>query len=409
MHLPRKPNARDATSCLRDGPVDCLSGGGEPVPGICLGPSRLWCLNGVRHRCLRDYRTGVVDDGRLDRTGAGIDPKPSGIRHGTTISASPPKAGPAVAGQEACDTSPVTVVVVGSANLDLVVGLQRMPAPGETVFGHSLERFAGGKGLNQAVAAARAGARVAMVGAVGSDDAGSWLRGLMVDEGIDAANVRSAPGPSGTALIEVDESGMNRIVVIPGANAAVDADHVEQALRSLDQVTVVLAQHEVPPDAVGAAMRAGRLRGALTILNPAPARELDPMILADVDLLVPNEHEAALLTGMPVGTADEARACAASLRRLGATAVVITRGDQGVAWADADGTSAMGAFEVEAVDTVAAGDAFCGGLATALSEGAGLVDALRLGSAAGALAAGASGAVPSLPTRASIEAFAQRA
>ncbi len=300
----------------------------------------------------------------------------------------------------------MTVVVVGSANVDLVLGLQRMPAPGETVFGHSLERFPGGKGLNQAVAAARAGARVTMVGAVGSDEGGDWLRSLVLAEGIDDSHLRQAPGPSGTAVIEVDAAGMNRIVVIPGANAAVDAAQVEQALAAIDELRVVLVQHEVPPDAVEAAMRAGRARGALTILNPAPARELDPALLAEVDLLVPNEHEAALLSGMPTASADQARAAAASLRALGPATVLITRGDQGVAWCDATGTSSADAFAVTAVDTVAAGDAFCGCLAAALAQGHDLPTAIRLGSAAGALAASASGAVPSLPQRAAIDALA---
>jgi ribokinase len=302
----------------------------------------------------------------------------------------------------------MTVVVVGSANVDLVLGLHRMPDPGETVFGHSLERFPGGKGLNQAVAAARAGASVSMVAAVGSDEAGAWLRGLVVAEGIQDEQIRNAPGPSGTAVIEVDQSGMNRIVVIPGANAAVDAAQVERALAAIEQVAVVLVQHEVPPDAVRAAMRGGRARGALTILNPAPARELDPDVLADVDLLVPNEHEAALLTGLPTGTADQALAAAAQLRHQGPGAVVVTRGSEGVVWCDADGTSTAVAFSVQAVDTVAAGDAFCGCLAAALAEGRDLGEAIRLGSAAGALAASAVGAVPSLPNRAAIDALATR-
>lgn len=299
----------------------------------------------------------------------------------------------------------MTVVVVGSLNLDLVVGLQRMPSPGETVFGDRLERFAGGKGLNQAVAAARAGARVAMVGAVGSDDAGAWLHGLVTGEGIDGSQVRTVSGPSGTAIIEVDPTGMNRIVVVAGANAVVDAGHVEQAIAQVDEVAVVLVQHEVPGDAVRAAMRAGRSRGAITILNPAPARDLGDVDPADVDLLVPNEHEAAHLTGLPTQELEQAQAAAERLRGAGFGTVVITRGASGVAWAGASGTGSMPAFPVTAVDTVAAGDAFCGGLAAALADGHPLGHALRIASAAGALAASASGAVPSLPSRSEIEAL----
>jgi len=299
----------------------------------------------------------------------------------------------------------MTVVVVGSANLDLVLGLTRMPAPGETVFGHSLERFAGGKGLNQAVAAARAGARVTMIGAVGTDDAGAWLRSHLVQEGIEDAHLHAVDSPSGTAVIEVDESGMNRIVVIAGANAAVDAEHVEQALAAITEVAVVLVQHEVPPDAVRAAMRAGRARGAVTILNPAPARELEAELLAHVDLIVPNEHEAALLTGLPTGTSEQAEAAAARLLDLGAAGAIITRGAQGVIWCDAEGTGTAPAFPVVAVDTVAAGDAFCGALAAGLAQGRTLTEAIRLGCAAGGLAASARGAVPSLPYRAAIDSL----
>ncbi|MBU6246097.1 MAG: ribokinase [Actinomycetales bacterium] len=299
----------------------------------------------------------------------------------------------------------MTVVVVGSLNQDLVVGLQRMPDPGETVFGDRLERFAGGKGLNQAVAAARAGARVAMIGAVGSDDAGSWLRELVVGEGIDGSGVRSVAGPTGTAIIEVDHSGMNRIVVVAGANAEVDADHVQQALARLDEVAVVLVQHEVPGDAVRAAMRFGRARGAITILNPAPARDIGDLDPADVDLLVPNEHEAADLAGLPTQDLQQAQGAAERLRGAGFRTVVITRGASGVIWSGPEGTGSMPAFEVTAVDTVAAGDAFCGGLATSLAAGLPLPDALRRASAGGALAASASGAVPSLPDRAAIDSL----
>lgn len=300
----------------------------------------------------------------------------------------------------------MTVVVVGSLNLDLVVGLQRMPNPGETVFGDRLERFAGGKGLNQTVAAARAGARVAMIGAVGSDDAGAWLLDLVVREGIDGSAIRTVDGPTGTAIIEVDPGGMNRIVVVAGANAQVDGDQVQQAIARLDDPAVVLVQHEVPSAAVRAAMRAGRDHGAVTILNPAPARDLGDIDPTDIDLLVPNEHEAAHLAGMPTADLPQAQAAAARLLEAGFGTVVITRGANGVIWSGSAGSGSMPAFEVTAVDTVAAGDAFCGGLAASLAEGLLLPDALRRASAGGALAASASGAVPSLPYRTAIDSLA---
>ncbi len=221
------------------------------------------------------------------------------------------------------------VVIVGSLNLDLVIGLERMPAPGETVFGDSLERHPGGKGLNQAVAAARLGATVSMVGAVGDDGSGEWLRRVVLEEGIDDSHITVAPGTSGTAIIEVEPRGENRIVVVSGANDAVTAEQVRAAIDSWDDVTVVLTQSEVPLEAVRAAMAAGRAAGAQTILNPAPAREYPADILANVDILIPNEHEAAVMTGMETGSALDTMEVAQELNTRGASCVVVTRGERG--------------------------------------------------------------------------------
>lgn len=297
------------------------------------------------------------------------------------------------------DSIPATsrVVVVGSLNVDLVVGLQRMPAAGETVFGETLERHPGGKGLNQAVAAARLGTPVTMVGAVGDDGSGEWLREVMAAEGIDQAGIATVPGTSGTALIEVDASGANRIIVISGANEQVSAQAVEAFLTTCPDVGVVLTQGEVPIDAIAAAMRVGRSRGAQTILNPAPVRDYPRELMGWVDYLVPNEHEAALMTGMDVGTAVDAVEAAGEMTRWGAGCVVITRGERGAVWSTATNSGQVQAFRVSAVDTVAAGDAFCGGLASALARGESLAEALRCASACGALAATKDGAVPSLP------------
>lgn len=295
------------------------------------------------------------------------------------------------------------VVVVGSLNVDLVVGLERMPAPGETVMGETLERHAGGKGLNQAVAAARLGALVSMIGAVGSDDAGAWLRGIVEGEGIEATAIVTAEGPSGTALIEVDQTGMNRIVVIPGANAALTPAHVTEAIRSMDDVAIVLTQGEVPLDAIAAAMAAGRACGARTILNPAPVRDYPESLLALVDFLVPNEHEAAHLSGLPTSSLVDANEAAEHLTSQGVPHAIITRGARGAVWMSPSGSGSVAAYRVSPVDTVAAGDAFCGGLAAALAAGETLAEALRWASAAGALATTVAGAVPSLPTRAAVE------
>ena len=295
------------------------------------------------------------------------------------------------------------VVVVGSLNVDLVVGLERMPAPGETVMGATLERHPGGKGLNQAVAAARLGARVSMIGTVGSDDSGVWLQGIVRTEGIDATGIISADGPSGTALIEVDPTGMNRIVVIPGANAALTAADVTAAINAIDDVAVVLTQGEIPLEAITAAMAAGRACGARTILNPAPVRDYPASLLALVDFLVPNEHEAAHLSGLPTGSLVDASEAARHFTGQGVPNAILTRGARGAVWVSPSSSGSVAAYRVTPVDTVAAGDAFCGGLAAALASGDPLPVALRWASAAGALATTIAGAVPSLPTLDAVE------
>ncbi|MBU6280236.1 MAG: ribokinase [Actinomycetales bacterium] len=292
------------------------------------------------------------------------------------------------------------VVVVGSLNVDLVVGLDRMPNPGETVFGRSFERHPGGKGLNQAVAAARLGAQVHMIGAVGDDDAGRWLRTVLAAERIDDSGVITVPGPSGTALIEVDASGANRIVVIPGANDQVTAEQVSTTLAQLGantSIDVLLTQGEVPIAAVGAALEAARRIGARGILNPAPVRDYGDALLRQADILVPNEHEAEQICGMPTTNSVDADEAARALNGRGIATAVITRGSRGLVWASGGGSGTVPAFRVTPVDTVAAGDAFCGGLATALARGDSFHDALRFGAAAGALSTTVSGAVPSLP------------
>lgn len=297
------------------------------------------------------------------------------------------------------------VVVVGSLNLDLVIGLDRMPDSGETVFGQRLEQHAGGKGLNQAVAVARLGVPVSMVGALGGDASGDWLRSIVDDEGINGIGIARVPGPSGTAVIEVDRLGANRIVVIPGANDLVTANHVAASLCALSDVAVVLTQGEVPMDAIEAAMVTGRELGAVTILNPAPVRDYPTSLLSLVDYVVPNEHEAAHLTGLPTGTTVDASDAARALVDRGAANVILTRGARGIVWVTRTASGTSGVFPVTPVDTVAAGDAFCGGFAAALAEGRTMADALRWASATGALATTVEGAVPSLPMREVVESL----
>ena len=289
------------------------------------------------------------------------------------------------------------VCIVGSANLDLVATTERLPGPGETVLGSSYAEHAGGKGLNQAVAAARAGASVTFCGAVGGDAAGDHLRTVMNDAGVDHESlVRLEDVPTGRALIGVSGSGENSIIVVAGANAELTPQHVTGAAVS---ARVVLAQLEIPLNTVHEALRAARSAGCITVLNPAPApaTPLPPELLALCDVVIPNEHEVQLLGGV------------AELFRLGAKAVIVTLGSKGARLClpgvdDVD----VPAFPVDAIDTTAAGDAFCGAFATALAGGAEYQDALRFAAAAGALATTRNGAVPSLPFRIEIDRLLTR-
>lgn len=275
------------------------------------------------------------------------------------------------------------VAVIGSVNLDLVATAARLPGPGETVSGTAYAEHAGGKGLNQAVAAARSGADVVMVGAVGDDEAGQRLRTIAESEGIDVGAIAVVSGsPTGRALIIVDADAENSIVVIPGANSFVHADVVPAA-------RVFIAQLEIPIDEVVAAFRSARANGARTVLNPAPARPLPDDLLEVCDIIVPNEHELELIGGVE------------SLLGRGVGAVVMTMGAAGATMTVRTATSTterrQPAFTVIPVDTTGAGDAFCGSLAARLAAGDELETAVRYAAAAGALATTIEGAVPSLP------------
>ena len=278
------------------------------------------------------------------------------------------------------------VCVVGSANLDLVATVERLPGPGETVPGSSFSEYPGGKGLNQAVAAARAGAAVSFVGALGDDGAAATLRAVMDDDGIDSSHVATSASVTGRALIGVAASGENSIIVIAGANGTVTADEVPAG-------RVVLTQLEVPLPAVERALAAGRAAGAITVLNPAPVQPIDAAILQWCDIVVPNEHEVELLGGV------------GHLLALGARAVVVTLGSRGSDLHTAGGLVHIDPFSVVPVDTTGAGDTFSGSLCARLAAGDDLPTALRFASAAGALCTTVAGAVPSIPRRVQVEAL----
>jgi ribokinase len=297
------------------------------------------------------------------------------------------------------------IVVIGSINMDLVIRCETIARPGETISGRSLEEIPGGKGANQAVAAARLGAAVTLVGRVGDDAFGQLLRDGLEREGIDLRFVWTTAGTSsGVAVIQVDDGGQNSIVVIPGANAALTPEDVWAAESAIAEADAVLLQFEIPQETVAAAVLLARRHSVRVIVDPAPAREDVDATVLSADWLLPNETEAERLTGLPVQTADEACAAAVSLRQRGCLRSVITRGEHGVIMADADGELwCVEPYRVVTVDTTAAGDAFAAGLAIGLSQGKSDADAVRYACAAGATAAARPGAQPAMPSMRDVE------
>ncbi|WP_341315534.1 ribokinase [Paraburkholderia sp. IMGN_8] len=300
------------------------------------------------------------------------------------------------------------VAVVGSLNMDLVVRAPRLPHPGETLAGRTFTQVAGGKGGNQAVAAARLGAQVSMLGCVGADANGAQLRAGLETEGIDCAAVETGAQATGVALIVVDDASQNAIVIVAGSNGEVTPATIARYEAVLAAADVVICQLETPPDAVRAALAAARRLGKTVILNPAPATgPLPADWLPLIDYLIPNELEAATLTGMPVATPADAAQAAAALHQAGARNVLVTLGPRGV-HATFDGMEATlyDAPRVDAVDTTAAGDTFIGGFAAQLARGASVDAAIRFAQRAAALSVTRAGAQPSIPTRAELDASA---
>ena len=304
------------------------------------------------------------------------------------------------------------IVVIGSINTDLVCRTPHLPARGETVLGSDLETIPGGKGANQAVAAARLGGRVHMVGRVGDDDAGTRLRAGLRENGVGVKHVRATPGvPGGCAMILVDRRGENSIVVAPGANARVTPADIDAALPLLRRAAVVVLQLEIPLDTVRHAVATCRKLGVPTVLDPAPVppRGLTRGLF-EVDVLTPNQVEAQLLLGrQPDAIAlRDPSAIASALLSKGPARVVLKLGACGSFDADGRAARRVPAFKVKAIDSTAAGDAFTGALAVAMAEGMAPADALRFANAAGALCCTKRGAQPSLPTRRQVERLIKR-
>lgn len=320
---------------------------------------------------------------------------------------------------------PPKLAVVGSLNMDLIVSAPRIPAPGETIIGRGFHTVAGGKGANQAVAAARLGAQVSMVGRVGNDAYGEVQLSNLVADGVDTTFVKVDPeAHTGVALITVDDVGQNSIVVSSGANWRMSAADVAAAEATIAGVDMLLLQLETRPEVVERAIELAARHGVPVVLNPAPARPLSSDLLAQVTYLIPNESEASLLTGQSVAersvepssrvlrpaqgsveteerlhrSLDRARDAARKLRQMGVGTVVLTLGGEGAFLTTEGLEEYVPAFEVEVADTTAAGDAFVAGFAVAVASGQSLREGVRFAAAAGALATTKLGAQPSLPT-----------
>jgi ribokinase len=302
------------------------------------------------------------------------------------------------------------LVVVGSLNMDLVVQAPRIPKPGETILGAGdLQMIPGGKGANQACGAARLGADVAMVGRVGDDAFGETLILNLNKSKVDTRSItRDIDAATGIALIVVEESGQNSIVVSSGANGCVSDEDVNRGEDLIQSADVLLLQLEIPLNAVIRAADLARLHGVTTVLNPAPAQPLPTELLTLIDVLIPNETEAAILSGCETNTDEEIQQAATTLRGFGAKTIIMTLGSRGALLITENVFSHFPAFPIDPVDTTAAGDAFVASFSVALAEGRSLQEAVRYGNAAGALACTKLGAQPSLPNRSALKNMLQK-
>jgi len=300
----------------------------------------------------------------------------------------------------------MSVIVVGSITIDLVTRVPSLPQRGETINGLRYDEYPGGSGLNQAIAIARQGVDVAIVGCVGRDDPGRMLLGVAAAEGIQTTSVMLAEDvPTGRTAIAVDPRGDNTIVCNLLANAALPATWIDEHATSFDGASHVVAQLETPVATVVRAFELGHARGATTVLTPKPAASFDPVLYAHTDVLVPNETEASALVGFEVDDDESVRAAGAALLERGVGAVLLTLGVRGLAYFDGSTELRVPAFAVNAVDATAAGDCACGAFVAARASGAAVAESLRRAAAAGAVAVTVEGAVPAIPTRAVVDAL----
>ncbi|WP_130863047.1 ribokinase [Bacilliculturomica massiliensis] len=300
------------------------------------------------------------------------------------------------------------IAVVGSLNMDLVVSTPNIPRPGETVMGRDFKQVPGGKGGNQAAAAAKLGGDVKMIGCVGEDDMGRVLKASLERDGVDVRTVREVSGTStGIAAIAVGDSGDNSITVAPGANYSLTAGDIEASRGLIAEADVLLTQLEIPMQAVEKALRFAKEAGNMTILNPAPASALSVEIMKCTDILTPNETELEILSGCPADTEENIREAGRKLIFAGVGELIVTLGGSGCMHITRDGARHYPAYEVTAVDTTAAGDSFNGALAVCLDRGMSVEDAIAFAMKVGAMTVTKEGAQTSLPALAEVEAFEQ--
>lgn len=294
--------------------------------------------------------------------------------------------------------------------MDLVIACAHLPLPGETIIADSSSEIPGGKGANQAVSSARAGGDVTMIGRVGQDAFAGRLLDNLRREHIHVDSIRATAGcASGIAVVGVESSGENAIMVVPGANGRVTPEDVDAAAEVIREADVLLLQLEIPVESVIAAAAIAAAAGVRVILDPAPMPDRLPDRALQVDVVCPNQSEASSIAGQPIETIDDARDCVGQLHARGAKHAIITLGAQGAIVSDGTSIDWIPPFQVTPVDTTAAGDAFAGALAVRLAERASLIDAARFAAAAGAIAATRVGAQPGMPTRNEIEQLAGQA
>ena len=297
------------------------------------------------------------------------------------------------------------ICVIGSLNMDLVVNVDTMPKPGQTIIGSNFKEVPGGKGANQAVAMARLNGNVTMIGKVGEDGFGQTLINSLKNDKVDTTYIQTAKGATGVALITVDKNAQNSIVVSPGANFEVKEDDIDNNIEAIKNSDIVVLQLETPLNTIKYALNEAKELNKYTILNPAPAVKLDDEIIKNIDLLTPNETELEIISGVSIETEEDIQKASQIMIEKGVKELIVTLGSKGSLYINKEKSMFKKAYKVEAVDTTAAGDSYTGALAVALSQDKGMEEAMDFASKVGALSVLKEGAQSSLPTLEDVENF----